>query len=246
MAKLNQVLAVEQDTKRHAQEAIQHAVVVFSKPSLLNGLVKTYQAKDEEGGERLPTETEVVQYRVWDEISAVKNGLTRLFDMTATKDWSNTEAREDVMVDGVMLVAQAPTTYLLFLEKQLAELEAFARKLPVYDSSKEWIWDEGAGLHKTAPVETVRSKKVPRVLVKYDATDKHPAQTEVWQEDIPVGTYSKVEFTTALSRTQVQQILERIRKLQRAVKTAREAANGLEVSDQTKPGKAVLDFVFGD
>lgn len=246
MPKLNQIIAIEPDAKRLATEAIAHARAVFSKPDLLNGLTKTYQPKDEEG-ERLPSESERVQFRAWDEIDAVRAALTRLFDLTAAKDWSNAEAKADVKVDGETLLEGVPTPYLLFLEKQLAELEQFAARLPIYNSAKEWIYDSSSGLHKTPAVETARSKKVPRVLVKYDATDKHPAQTEVWQEDVIAGTWTKTEFTSALARTRVVQILERIRKLQRAVKSAREEANGFEVDGSRKgPGQIVLDYIFAD
>jgi hypothetical protein len=44
--------------------------------------------------------------------------LTRLFDVTPTKDWANCEARADVKVDGRVLVPDVPVAYLLFLEKQ--------------------------------------------------------------------------------------------------------------------------------
>lgn len=244
MPKLNQIIAIEPDAKRLAADAVSHAVGVFIKPGLMSGLIKTYQPKDEEG-EKLPSEAERVQYRVWDEIDAVRLALARLFDVTAAKDWANAEAKADVVVDGEILLEGVPTPFLLFLEKQLGEMEQFAKRLPVYDSSKEWVWDDGLGLHKTMPIETARSKKVPRVLVKYDATDRHPAQTEVWQEDVIAGTWTKVEFTSALARTRVIEILDRIRKLHRAVKSAREEANGLELDGTRKgPGQIVLDYIF--
>ncbi len=67
--------------------------------------------------------------------------LTRLFDVTATKDWANCTAAADVVVDGRTLLRQAPVTYLLFLEKQLADLHAFVKKLPVLDAAESWTFE---------------------------------------------------------------------------------------------------------
>lgn len=48
-----------------------------------------------------------------------------LFDVTATKDWANCEARADVTVDGWVLVSAVPVSCLLFLEKRLTDIYAF-------------------------------------------------------------------------------------------------------------------------
>jgi hypothetical protein len=89
----------------------------------------------------------------------------------------------------------------------------------------------------------VRTKKVPRNHVKAEATEKHPAQVEVYHEDVVVGYWRTVKFSGALPAQRVNELLERVEKLQAAVKFAREDANGTEVTDQ-KPGKKVFDYLF--
>lgn len=53
-----------------------------------------------------------------------------------------------------------------------------------------------------------------------------------------------VKFSGALPAQERNQILERIRRLQEAVKFAREEANNQEVQ-QVELGAKVFDFVFG-
>ncbi|MFD5099559.1 DUF7873 family protein [Streptomyces albidochromogenes] len=243
MAKLNQIIAVEKGVKSKAQQDLTAAQHSLQKPALLAGISRTYQAKDEEG-EQLPPESTRVQVRADDVLRETAKSLTRLFDVTATKDWANCTARADVTVDGRVLVSEAPVSYLLFLEKQLADISAFVRKLPVLDASEAWTLDPSTDDWKTDTVRTLRTKKVPRNHVKAEATDKHPAQVEVYYEDIPVGYWTTVKFSGALTARRVNELLERVEKLQQAVKFAREEANGAEVTDQ-RVGDAVFGYLFG-
>jgi hypothetical protein len=215
----------------------------LQKPALLAGIARTYQPKDEEG-EQLPPESTLVQVKAEDVLRDTAKTLTRLFDVTATKDWANCTARADVTVDGRVLVSGAPVAYLLFLEKQLTDIAGFLRKLPVLDAAEAWSQDPSTDAWKTEPVRTVRTKKVPRNHVKAEATDKHPAQVEVYYEDIPVGYWTTVKFSGALPARRVNELLERVDKLQQAVKFAREEANSAEVTDQ-RVGDAVFGYLFG-
>jgi hypothetical protein len=177
-------------------------------------------------------------------IADVAAALTRLFDVTATKDWTNCVARADVVVDGRTIAAQVPVTYLLFLEKQLVDLHTFVRKLPVLDAAESWNYDSSADCFATDPVQTLRTRKVPRNHVKAEATEKHPAQVEVYHEDVTVGYWRTVKFSGALPASRVNELIDRVEKLQAAVKFAREDANGTEIEDR-KVGERVLGYLFG-
>ena len=50
---------------------------------------------------------------------------------------------------------------------------------------------------KTDPVRTIRTKKVPRNHVKAEATENHPAQAEVYYEDLPVAYWTTEPFPTS-------------------------------------------------
>lgn len=242
MTKLNQIIAIEKGVKARAAEVLTLAYHNLQKAPLLSGIARVYRPRDDEG-EQLPPESTRVQLRVQDTLVEVEAALTRLFDVVATKDWANTQARADVAVDGVTLVKDAPATYLLFLEKQLVDLGTFVRKLPTLDPAETWEYSDQQDAWATVPVETTRTRKVPRNHVKAPATDKHPAQVEVYMEDVVVGFWKTTKFSGAVTAAERAKLVERVTKLAEAVKRARETANGTTVTDVT-PGAAVLGYLF--
>jgi hypothetical protein len=242
MARLNQIIAVEKGVKSRSFQELTDAHQLLQKPGLLAGIARTYRPKDDEG-EQLPPESTKVQVKAEEVIQQTAAILTRLFDITATKDWANGVARADVVVDGQTLVAQVPVTYLLFLEKQLVDLHTFIKKLPTLDASETWAFDASADCWATEPLQTVKTKKIPRNHVKAEATEHHPAQVEVYHEDVTVGYWRTVKFSGALPAKRVGELLDRVERLQQAVKFAREEANNTEVIDQ-KLGEKVFQFLF--
>lgn len=242
MPKLNQIIAVEKTVKSRSFQELTEAHHQLQKPTLLNGLARTYRPRDEEG-EVLPPESTRVQVRAEEVIKQTADILTQLFDVTATKDWANCEAKADVVVGERVLLKQVPVSYLLFLEKQLSDLNTFIRKLPVLDGSETWNFDPSADAYATESVQTVRTKKIPRNHVKAEATDKHPAQVEVYYEDVTVGYWRTTKFSGALPALRVHELQDRIQKLQNAVKFAREEANSFEVTDQ-KVGERIFAYLL--
>jgi hypothetical protein len=243
MAKLNQIIAISKGVKSESLRAITDAHRDVQKQPLLSGISRTYQPKDDEG-ERLPPESTKVQLTARGVITDVRSALTRLFDVTATQDSANCVAKADVVVDGTTVASEVPVTYLLFLEKQLNDLHTFVEKLPTLDPSESWTYSEAAGYYATEPVGTIRSKKVPRNHVLAEATEKHPAQVQVYQEDVVAGTWTTIKFSGALPATEVRAMLGRVTKLREAVKFAREAANATEVTD-VRVGEQILGYIFG-
>lgn len=243
MPRLNQIIAIEKGVKARSHQRLTEAHHALQKPALLSGISRTYRSKDEEG-EQLPPEATRVQVKAEDIIRSTVDILTELFDVTATKDYTNCKARADVVVDGKVLLTGAPVTYLLFLEKQLVDLHTFIKKLPALDASESWTFDPSADSWATEPVQTARTKKIPRNHVKAEATDKHPAQVEVYHEDVVVGYWKTVKFSGALPARRINELLERVEKLQKAVKFAREEANN-QTAEEQKIGAAVLGFIFG-
>jgi len=242
MPKLNQIIAVEKGVKSKSFQELTEAHHAVQKPALLSGLARSYQPKDEEG-EQLPPESTKVQVRTEEVLRQISAGLTRLFDVTATKDATNCVAKADVVVDDQRLLKDVPVSTLLFLEKQLGDMHTFIKKLPVLDAAETWAFNDSADCWSTEPVRTLRTKKVPRNHVKAEATEKHPAQVEVYYEDITVGHWTTVKFSGALPAKRVSELLERVEKLQHAVKFAREEANNAEAVDR-KIGDKVFGYLF--
>lgn len=242
MAKLNQIIAVEKGIKSESMRELTDAHQLLQKPALLSGISRTYRPKDEEG-EQLPPEATRVQVKTEEVIRTTVQVLTGLFDITATKDWANGLAKADVVIDGKTILSQVPVSYLLFLEKQLADLHTFVKKLPTLDASETWTFDTSTDSWATEPVQTSKTKKIPRNHVKAEATEHHPAQVEVYYEDVVVGYWRTIKFSGALPATRVNELTERVEKLQQAVKFAREEANSIEVQDQ-KVGAKVFEYLF--
>lgn len=242
MPKLNQIIAIQAGKKARAKETLTEAYHQIKKSELLSGLVRTYQPRDE-GGEPQPDERKLVQVKVNDLIQRVSRDLTEMFDIVATQDWANCQARADVVVEGRRLLEGVPVTHLLFLEKQLIDLRTFVEALPTLDAAEEWEYKSEFDSYASRPARTNRTRKVPKNHVKYEATREHPAQVEMYMEDVWVGTWTTVKFSGAIPAAAKNAMLERVSKLLDAVKTAREEANNLEVHP-VKVGSAVLGYIF--
>lgn len=243
MTQLNQILAIEKGARAHAHRAVTDAYHALQKEARFAGISRTYRPKDDEG-DRLPSESTLVQLNAEAILGNLGRDLTRLFDVTMTKEVANTEAKADVVVDGQVVLRQIPVTGLLFLEKQLTDIRAFISKLPTLDPSEKWHHDAAAGAWATEVTETTRTKKVPQNHVKAPATDKHPAQVEMYYEDQVVGFWSTTKFSGAVPADRVAELLGRVDALMDAVKFAREQANSIEITD-VHVGKAVFDFLLG-
>lgn len=240
---LSQTIAIEKDIKEKAAQSRSLAEAKFNKPALLSGLSRSYTPKDDDG-ELLPPESTAVQVKATQIVAEVQAALTTLFDTVATKDYANCSAKASITVDGKVLLADVPATYILFLEKQCAELLSFVKKIPTLDASESWQYDASQDCHRTDHVETVRTKKVFQRLTLAEATDKHPAQVQVYQEDQPTGRWKTIKYSGAMPAKQLNEIIERIEKLQRATKFAREEANRAEVKPQ-HTGEPLLRYIFG-
>lgn len=240
---LNQIVAIEKGARTDAHRALTDAYHLFQRGSSgVDGLTRTYQPKAEDG-DPLPNEVSLVTTKVTTLVEDLTAVLTRMFDVVATKDATNCIAVADVVVDGKVLLQNIPVTHLLFLEKQLIDLAAFVGKIPTLSLADNWAFDPNEGVWKSDPTQTIRNKKTMKVLTKAPATDKHPAQTEVYTEDVPEGTWTVVKSSGAVPITVVREVQARIADVLQAVRFAREVANGTLVTDM-KVGQPLLDHIF--
>lgn len=243
MAKQNQILAIEKGIRASQHDSITELDRILSKPALTAGISRVYAPKDE-GGEALPSESTLVQKEVFAALRAETEQFVRFFDVVAAKEWTNTVAKSDVVLeDGTVIATGVPVTYLLFLEKQLVDIHTLVGRLPVLDPQYTWSWDANAGAYRTDVQETHRTKKVPKAFVKAEATPQHPAQVEVFTEDVIVGFWNTTHLSGAIPADARQLMTNRVEALQRAVKQAREKANDVDVID-THVGAALLAYVF--
>lgn len=243
MAKLNQIVAVVAGKKTRAEKEFGDLNKILQKPDLFHGLSRTYQPS-EETGESLPPESKYPQKNVREVLTSTRTLLTGIMDAVATQEYGNCSAKSDIIVDGATVLTGVPVTVLLYLDKQLNDLRTFVGNIPTLDPSEKWTLNDQTGEYSTDAVKTRSTKKVQRPLVLYPATPEHPAQTQLVTEDVTAGYWTTTKFATVLPFTQKRDILERIDRLQEAVKIARENANSVDVAD-TMIAAPVLAFVFG-
>lgn len=243
MPKLCQILAVEKQVKSTSDEQATALYQLLQKEALLNGVARTY-APLAEDGEKFPDERNDVQTRVHRVISKIADFTIPLYDITATRDSANLKAKADVMVDDVTILKDVPAVTLLFLEKQLVHVHTVICSLPTLPSTETWEFDTNVDAYRTPETKTSKSKKVPKVLVKAPATDKHPAQVDLVHEDVLVGYWTTFKFSGAISSEKKQELRERCEKLLAAVKFARETANQVD-APKVSIGKPLFEYLFG-
>lgn len=241
--RLNQVIALEKGVKSKVTADVDQVYKAAQKPALFDGFIKRYRRKSEEDTEEVPPQNQNVQVKSDRALDVIAHRWSELLDITAQKDFANCTAKADVVVDGETLVAGAPVTYLLFLEKQLTDLHTIISKFPTLDPAEVWTLDQAAGVHKTEPTLTTRTKKVQRAIVLYDATKEHPAQTQLITEDVAVGTWELTKLSGAMPEPLHKELLGRIARTHAAVKTAREAANMIEAPKQ-EVGQTLFSWLF--
>lgn len=249
MPKLNQIIAVLDGVKNRSKERLTKAHHSLQKPELFTGHAKTYRPRNDDPatptGEQLPPDNRQLVARAPEIIKETALALTELYDMEFLREKANCQATADVVVEGTVLLKDAPVTYLLFLEKQLTDLLTFTKKLPTLDPAEQWEWDANQACYATAPIETTRTKKVSEPLVLYPATKEHPAQVKEVTSDVLAGFWSTIKYSSALTQTRVNELQTKVEKLLVAVKFAREQANSIEVPQAEKPGAAILSHLFG-
>lgn len=243
MAKLHQLIALEKGVKSQRYSDVSELHKLCQKPQLFSGFSKTYQKRDEES-EDLPGESQKIQQVVADLLTQTCAGYQDWWTITARKEWANTHATADIVVNGQVLAAAVPVTFLLFLEKQLTDIRTFVDKLPTLDATEDWTLDQSTGHYKTPMVSTHRTKKVQRPIVLYDATPEHPAQTQLITEDVVAGYWQTIKHSAAMTMPAKQAMAARVETLLRAVKEAREAANSIEEVQVPPVAEALLGYIL--
>lgn len=239
---LHVVIALLAGVRKQGEDNLTKVYQSFKKPDLFSGMDRIYTPiKDD--GIVYPEESKVVQSSVPKSLESLLSNLINYYDTQYAQDMGNCIAKADIVVDDVVLAKDVPATYLLFLEKKVSDLATVISTMPTLSSSENWTMDSATGTYKTSPTQTLRTKKEKRVLVRAAATDKHPAQTDVYDEDVPEGHWHTVKLSTALTAVEVEEMSVKLGKLNKAIKTAREMANTTSVQDGNI-AESLLRYVF--
>jgi hypothetical protein len=239
MTKLNQIIAVEKGIRNRADKVISGLYAKIQKPDLFSGMSKDYRPKDDEG-DVYPPESVKVQQRALENFENFSVEFAKIADVVLTKEKGNQRAVGNIMVGDMEF--SLPVTYLLFLEKWLNDIHVFISKLPELEPDQDWTYNVQQDLYRNTTQTTKKTKKVPRILVKFPPTDKHPGQSDTWMEDILEGYWDTTKLSGKIAPATKRLMLDRVETLLDTVKKAREEANGLEITQQSI-GHELLAFI---
>lgn len=242
--KLNQVLAISKNVKSRTNDAITDVNKKVEKGELFRGNTRNYTPIDDLQ-EALPPESKLPLFTTAELLGVLRSSWEEQMDAVRLQDEGNMHARADVVVEGTVVLKAVPATHLMYLIKQLTDLQTILQKWPVLDQAEQsWTWVAGSYWWKSAETATIRTKKLPKVLVKYEATEKHPAQTEVYHDDIQVGTWRSVKVDAGMEKAQKNLLTRRCHLLLEACKKALEEANAVEVQPPASRAAELFDFLF--
>ncbi|MEM6378973.1 MAG: hypothetical protein AAF705_12215 [Bacteroidota bacterium] len=244
--KLHEILAIEQDRKTKANQAVGESKKLFTKSATaFDGMVKKY-TPTEENAEEIPEETKEVVTTVKELLDYTLEPVIVAMDATLSKEETNASgvATAELILNEKNFGTFSATT-LLALEAHLVKLLDLYKSIPILDTTRKWVFDEQNNFYRTAEEVKFRTIKRPKVIVKYEATEKHPAQTELLNLDFQVGRYETTYFSGRITPTQKSKLVDKLDNLIEAVKIARAKANNVEVKN-IKIGKNIFDFLHED
>lgn len=244
--KLHEILALEQDRKIKANQVIGESVKTFTKnSSSFDGMIKKYIAL-EEFSEQIPDESKEMVSTVKKTLKNALEPVVVAIDATLSKEETNSSGVANAeLVVGDKSFGTFSATSLLALEAHLQKVLELYKAIPTLDTSTKWHFDEQNDFYRTEGEVKFRNIKRPQVIVKYEATEKHPAQTEIMNVDFQVGKYETTQFSGKITPIQKSQLLAKIEKLIEAVKIARTKANNVELKE-TKIASEIFDFINKD
>jgi len=246
--RLGQVVAIQQTVTSTSMKKLTKAYHALDVPAMLEGTRGDYDPIGDAESDKLPPEGNRVQVTVEEMIDATRDALVDLFDITASRDFTNSNggAKADVVVGEIKLVEGASMPYLLWLDRQLDHMTAFVERIPTHAPDAEWsIMDGFRGVYVSDPVKRARSVKIPRVIELSPSTNHHAAQVQMFHEDVNVGTWTRVRYSGAVPVARKETLLRRITTLRNAVHVARGECNMAEAVDP-KPGAGILNYLFDE
>ena len=255
-SRLHELLAVEGDLEGIYKTITQETINTFSnKAHHFVGSVRELEWF-EEGQKDEPKEYQHMTTTIKDKLDYNNKSIIRYFDALIQKEATNQVAKSDLIVDGVTIATDVPATMLLGLESRLKVVRSVYIAIPTLPPNVEWKKDPQKGdnvYSRVHPEEKMKTEKIFKVQVLYDARfpkegergESLPAQVEKISETKNVGVYKKNIWTGIISPAEKSKLLERVDKLLRAVKKARQRANSTEVL-KVSIGKNLFDYIHAE
>ena len=233
MTKLHELLAAEKTPTAAMNVVFDETTKKFKAPEhYFNGCSKSLKmiadTAENAALEAAAREEKPVPTTVLDTLEYALDLFAKAEDLQYQKNATNRTATGDVMWEGQPLLQGMPVDELLGLEARLMRVRQLFADMPTLDATKHWepAPNIGNGVWEVKyPDETTKTEKVMTPVIMAPATDKHPAQVQAVNRDIPVGKFTTVSRTGAATALQKAEAIKRIDVLMVEVKQARMRAN---------------------
>jgi len=245
---LHEILAVVGSLDGAKDKIIAEAQNTFTKKAAhFMGWHKKLEMHDEARKQEEIEENQALVTTVMAKLDYMKKSCVRFYDAKFQKETGGQLAKADIVIDDQVLASDVPVYFLLELEKELKQLRVVYDSIPTLAPGVEWkkAEDIGDGIWRAAnKLQKTKTEKTPQHKIIVPATKEHPAQIREWNEDKVVGMYITDTWSGMLSPAEKSVLLDRFDKLLRAVKKARQRANGTEVPKVTI-GSAIFSYIHG-
>lgn len=247
MSKLHELLAVESNLENQAAKCRTELASTFEKKRhLFEEKLVTFTPAGE-GAQPVKEAQSDIQTNVTKELTWVRSHLVKALDASYQVAEANTIARADVVLEDdaqTVLLTGVPATALLELEKRIAEIAALVSAVPTLDPAKGFTKDTARNLYKAREITKSRTRKEKKVYIKYEATKEHPAQTELLDQDVIIGSIQEQEWSGLITPAEKADLINRVEIVARAVRRARSRANDVEINSKAKIGDKLLSYIF--
>lgn len=247
MGKLHELLAVEGDLQGTAKKLMEETIKTFGKPEHFMGQHRKLTMFDAaEQSKIVEDEYKEMVTTVPKKLDYLGEAVAKFFDAVLQKEATNQNAKADLVIGTQVIAKDVPATFLLGLETKLKELRHVLESAPTLAPGVAWEKDEnlGKGVYVMKnPDEKMKTAKTFMHKVLYEATDKHPAQIEKWEEQTAVGKYVTNVQSGMLSPADKSVLLGNCDTLIQAVKKARMKANMVDVVE-INIGNDLMNFIF--
>jgi hypothetical protein len=237
--KLHELLSIEPDLRTEALKISGEVRETIADSSRVHGMIRTFHPiVDDE--DPMPDERVEMLTTVSDELDRFNTAMGKFIDSAVSKEMTNTVASAELQLAGE--IYKLPATALLNLENRLGEIRKVYAAIPTLDPAEVWNYDEDLEVYVADKRMAYKTRKVPKTHVSVEATKEHPAQVEIYHEDIRVGERETVVHSGALTLSRKRVLLGRIDQLMKDVKQARQRANDIEV-DEVKIAGTIFDVI---
>jgi hypothetical protein len=245
--RLSQIIAVTGGLGSRANASFSEAEKLFNRADLFNGLRRTFEAAEVDGAETVaqPDEVKIVQQNAPVVLDSALSDVAEWFDVCLTRDVGNTVAKANVMVDGQVIVEDAPVPFLLFLADQLGHIRKLLSAIPTLSSDKEWAENPTTGVWESEVTFTNSYVTVKEPLQLHPGNDRHAPQVSVIDKQNYQGKKLTQHQSSAIPEVRKAVLLRRVALLHDAVKQAIQEANATKV-EQKKIGHDLFAWLTAE